>query len=120
VATFTREERDEAYRKHYTCYKNYVEKIGIRRLINAVPWQESEIREAYSTDCYLNNLPLKKWELLHPHIWNLKKRACISPLGGWSISDSVCLLKHVAIYHVLKETLEGFLEHRHNLNHFGS
>lgn len=53
-----------------------------------------------SRDPHLNDIPLREWDSLHPFYSQgfARKRQVIDPeyKGGWSISESICVLKEAA------------------------
>lgn len=112
--------------KHYAEYEALAQELGIDTLRRMIPkdWRET-IKLALATgDDALNTISLKKWDriagivnhgygdnfhLIHDFPWN-----GIASLG-LSAAERVCLLKHVAQYHL--EPTEEELEKR-TLEHF--
>lgn len=48
-----------------------------------------------STDPHLNDIPLKRWDALHPLVLSYA-RSCAGGPFGWSLCESVCCLKALA------------------------
>ena len=108
----SREEKEEMCRKHYEEYKRYAERIGVAALLQHIPAKPEELKKAYEEDPVLNNIPLKMWEFRHHAIDYIRAANNIRPIGGWSRSQSICLLKHVAIFHVVGDTYENHVARR--------
>jgi hypothetical protein len=57
-------------------------------------------RDLVAADEHLNNVPLHRWDTCHSYVRQLAGRAAgreaITGSGGWSLSDSVCVLKETA------------------------
>jgi len=74
--------------------------IGIGKLSDMLPEPIEVIKECLKTDIYLNNIPLKKWDLyfkkLHPLINKAQKEIDPKYKGGVSYSDCTGLLKTVS------------------------
>lgn len=88
-------------------YGLLVEYIGEHKLRLVLPSKRdgstrtpSEWRALLAEDQHLNNVPLRRWDNLHTYVRaNLRggaELAAINGTGGWSLSDSVCVLKETA------------------------
>ena len=85
--------------EHYQKYERLAQRIGIKGLRNILPASPVRIIKALTSDDeHLNTIPLSKWDSA------AKLIAAGSP--HLSLSECVCLLKHVARYH-LTEDEEG-------------
>lgn len=85
-------------RSHYEKYSEYASKIGVDKLVVFLPGDSEKFTKAFKEDEHLNNIPLVRWDNYHSYVWNLARLNGIQENGGWSMADTVCLLKHVAIY----------------------
>lgn len=102
-------------REHYEKYAAMALAIGAQRLIPLVPATKEHLEKCYPKDQNLNNIPLWKWDgwknemdrykqanqapnLLN--VYHILPRSAF-PKGGLSLAEVVCLLKHVAIFHIL-------------------
>ena len=93
---------DDAVRKkqkneHRERYEKIAQKVGLKVLAKLVPAKRGQIIEALEHDEHLNSIALWKWDMLHYPVMVLVRKAF--PKICWSISGSVCLLKHVAKHH---------------------
>jgi hypothetical protein len=66
------------------------------------PRTPTEWRELLAADDHLNNVWLRRWDARHRDVLALVRRAdrdallAITGSGGWSLGDSVCVLKTTA------------------------
>lgn len=120
---FTSEEQHKMACEHYLTYAGAARALGVEALKRVVEGftNAKEIRECFSEDACLNNMALKTWDLRHTEVLHLVGTAprerwlkhAKGIFGGyaepaiiegkrrpWSLSHTVCVLKHVAIYHV--------------------
>jgi hypothetical protein len=118
-------------REHYAKYAAMAEGAGIDKLKVLVPDYVQEmdgrnrtgrLRRLVELDPHLNNIPLHLWDKvsglqLHHSgtrttsggVFSLllsavERGTLPKPKGGFSLGDCVCLLKHVAIFHVAGAT----------------
>ena len=127
----TPEWRVKQKREHREKYEAMAQRIGIAKLVEAVPFSADSVRRALdSGDEHLNTLPLAKWDAAvgHFHFGNQRQKELMQccptcghkapkpkklsdrefvrhkPFehGPHSIAERVCLLKHVARYHLVK------------------
>jgi hypothetical protein len=107
MTTYTDSQRAR-YMRHELTFSEYygllVEHLGegaLRHML-PIPRTPAQWRELIAKDEHLNNVPLSKWDAQHPHVQALvrlndrDKRAEITGSNGWSLSDSVCVLKETA------------------------
>jgi hypothetical protein len=95
--------------EHYQKYEKLAQKLGVTALealaekaINPHNRQKNTIKylkDCYSHDRYLNNIPLSQWDILDFPVKTLVQH---SGGGFHSLCQTVCVLKHVAVYHMLK------------------
>jgi len=78
---------------HYEKYKNLSKKYN-KYLKGKVFGSYESVLEKYQEDKYLNNIPLERFDKIARHIFPHN-----APL---SLSEKVCILKHVLFYQVLK------------------
>lgn len=107
----------------YCKYKHIAEAIGFCVLARLVPATKEQLESAYETDNYFNEIPLKKWDSMHPLVLHMRRHTRITRgKFPWSLCDSVCLLKFVAWHHILGKSLEERIRHNHlqrRLEHIG-
>lgn len=99
----------------YCKNKRLAEAIGCEALASLVPASKDKLDAAYRDEDSLNEIPLKKWDAMHPRVLDMRRHARISKDGkfGWSLSNSVSLLKWVAKHHILGKTLEESIRWSH-------
>lgn len=83
--------------EHYAKYEDVAQKLGVAALTRLVPASRKEIAQCLETDWHLNNIPLTRWDALDGSVRGLAARA---GHRSWSISQTVCVLKHVAKHHI--------------------
>ena len=108
----------EGARAHYQEFETLAQKIGIGKLVRAVPADETEIRSVLSQgDKHLNLIPLFRWDMAAigtgeraraTYGWGRPEDYRALPGNifygmGLSLADRVCVLKHVARHHIAKE-----------------
>jgi hypothetical protein len=77
-----------------------IEEAKKQNYIPNIPFTKKQVREALKTDVHLNNLPLKKWDLVadsfsvRSFINSTKRKYHCN--GGVSLADGVCFLKEYA------------------------
>lgn len=102
--------------EHYIKYEMLATKIGIEALKTILPCTKEQVQNAIAqNDLYLNTIPLYKWDraagVRSPHIgphdpqWPLNSMSFNRPwlpkvASGLSLAERVCVLKHVALYHL--------------------
>ena len=85
--------------EHYEKYEKMFKMKGMQY----VPFSKEEIETALKNgDEHLNTLPLIKWDMAAVHVGYTR----IGENGKkyFSLADQVCLLKHIAIYHIAEGT----------------
>lgn len=98
---------------HYEKWERIAQEVGIdrvRRLVLQLVATEERIKASLREDEHLNNIPLELWYRLHPLVkQDLAKAQPIEGTSqGWaSLSDAVCLGKHVATYYIAGERPPG-------------
>ena len=112
------EMRDKGEREHFETQEMLVQRIGLTRLIPLVPFTRQQIVDALASgDVHLNTLRMVGdrafkpkpeyanfkgfrqacWDMSEPETRALARN---SGIKGWSLSDNVCILKHVARYYI--------------------
>ncbi len=84
---------------HDEYYCGLADVIGRRAIERLIPAAVDEVRTALKTDPHLNNIPLCKWDREDPFVRAMAYGNLIEPITGsrgWSLSDTVCVLKAVA------------------------
>lgn len=92
-------------KEHYDKYEALCNKHGVK-------WREEspslvlvdsveELKRLYDEDKWLNNIPLRRWDMLAIAFLSNNKRT------GLSLAEAVCMQKHAAI-RLLERTYEGF------------
>lgn len=88
------------FRDYYGALVEHIGEDALRQLLpgNHTP---EDWRALAAADERLNNVPLRQWDARHDHVRRLARAAiaglaAITGPGGWSLSDSVCVLKETA------------------------
>lgn len=77
-----------------------------KRIISMLPNKE-RIEYNYKKDVHLNTIELSFWDSLH---------RIIRPMFAkkfWSLSNSVCLAKHIAVFHVANIDVTQYITDHH-------
>jgi len=83
---------DEGDIEHAKKYEERAQKLGIDHIRGYMPASAQKIRRALEQgDNYLNTIPLRKWDEMAEMMGYRNE--------GWSLSEAVSLLKHVAKWH---------------------
>jgi hypothetical protein len=96
--------------EHFEKYRVQAERLGVDALksIVLIITNEWEIKKALEIPndkgWALNAIPLHLWDRCHGHVVTLLRQ---KGGGVWSLSDTVCTLKHVAIYYIGGAEFEG-------------
>lgn len=78
--------------EHARKYDELARKIGIEKVKDLIPVSSAKVRQALERgDKYLNTISLRKWDQAALNL-SLRER-------GLSLSEGVCVLKHVAKWH---------------------
>lgn len=78
--------------EHARKYEELAKKIGIEKILPLIPVSPSKVRQALERgDRHLNSISLRKWDNAALNL-SLRER-------GLSLSEGVCVLKHVAKWH---------------------
>jgi hypothetical protein len=81
----------DAWRKHHDKFEALAQRIGIAFLERMVPASKATIIRALASGDYaLNKIPLASWDARDSQVRR----------SGMSLSDTVCVLKHVAKFYV--------------------
>lgn len=86
---------------HFQKYAKVVDTIGLSNLIPLIPADLETVKMKLKEDRYLNNIPLKKWDINIPVTRSLMNRQC--GINVSSMSDAICVLKTAAEIWVQKE-----------------
>ena len=95
----SKEQREKGWKEHTEKYEALAQKIGIDEILRRIPFTAKQVMEALAAgDQPLNTLPLAKWSSAAfgyegPPGWRAK--------GARSLSQCVCVLKHVARNHLV-------------------
>lgn len=78
---------------HVEIYTKIVNDIGLEECIPYIPVSREEVQDALEKNSSLNDIPLEKWDTMHPPF-----RRKIRALGikSVSLSDTICTLKQAA------------------------
>lgn len=97
---------NDAKLMHFWQYEALAQAIGIVPLkahVEAIAKRERPdddaavyLRAMWDTDPHLNNVPLHLWDAQHRTVQFIARHVTRS----WSLGHTVCVLKHVAKYHV--------------------
>lgn len=78
-------------KEHYNKYEELCNKYGVKwtspHLVDSV----AELKRRYDEDPWLNNIPLRRWDMLANSFLHHNKRT------GLSLAEAVCMQKHAAI-----------------------
>jgi hypothetical protein len=105
--TYTESQRARYMRGDITFHEYYgllVELLGEDALRRSLPINRTPAQwlELIAADKHLNNVSLKRWDQCHKHVLALLRHVsrdaltAINGTSGWSLSDSVCVLKTTA------------------------
>ncbi len=85
-------------RKHYEKYRDLAHRLSLPAIRSILPERNPEkLRDLIELDEHLNNIPLRKWDNLHPII---SRWARENDEHFWSLCYTVCVAKWVATYDV--------------------
>lgn len=97
--------------EHFEKWEAIAQKIGIDRLVCVVARVATpeELRAAMNAPgkdavdrrC-MNAIDIRRWDACDGLTRSMAAQARAAGPGGWSFSDTTCVLKHVARHHVLK------------------
>lgn len=96
---------------HALNYDAKAQALGIgalKHLVSRVASKEDIERAIDAGDEPLNTIQLAKWDAQHQSVCRLysqAKAAGFAEPGGWSLCNTVCVLKHVARYYVAERAL---------------
>ncbi len=78
--------------EHAKKYEELARKLGVEKIVPLIPASRERVRQALTRgDKHLNSIPLRKWDSAALQL-HLRER-------GLSLSEGVCVLKHVAKWH---------------------
>lgn len=87
------------FHDYYGALVEYIGESSLRRCL-PVDHTPEEWRALIEVDPHLNNVPLRRWDAYHGMVLSLLRGGpslvAITGPGGWSLSDSVCVLKETA------------------------
>jgi hypothetical protein len=104
VSSITRKRYMDKEITHSDYYGAIAELLGESYLRSILPGNRTpeQWRKLASKDFHLNNVSLRNWDSLHIYVvaqvrqTPRAKLEAINGTGGWSLSDSVCVLKETA------------------------
>lgn len=64
-------------------------------------YDPTSLTNLYSMDEHLNNIPLSRFDVKFPIVRRLVCEAKMTPHGGLSLANNVCILKHILIFRIL-------------------
>lgn len=88
-------------KEHYDKYEALCNKYGVKWESPSLVDSVEELKRLYDEDKWLNNIPLRRWDVLANCFLCNNKRT------GLSLAEAVCMQKHAAI-RLLERTYEGF------------
>ena len=104
TANWTEADELRAKQEHFDKYERLAQALGVPALTRIVPFEAVAIHQALKTDSAMNNLRLGYWDACDHAVRRLVARAGgstkIGEVGGWSLGNTVCVLKHVARHHI--------------------
>lgn len=106
----TEAEKKKMSEEHFEKYDRLANALGVQALSDIVVSYiapRSLILETLAIDAYLNPIRLRKWDACDANVRTLVRKAggskALGQTGGWSLGDSVCVLKHVARHYVARK-----------------
>lgn len=87
-------------KEHYNKYEELCNKYGIKWTSPSLVDSVEDLKQLYDQDPLLNNIPLKRWDMLANCFLLFNKRTRLS------LAEAVCMQKHAAIR--LLEKTYGF------------
>lgn len=101
---------DLTFNEYYGLLVEYIGENKLRMLLPTLPNGDqrtpSQWRELLAEDKHLNNVPLRRWDACHGLVFHYLRGGdelrAINGTGGWSLSDSVCVLKETARRYTLE------------------
>lgn len=84
--------------KHFEKFDAIAKRIGLHTLRAIVPFRDEKLEKAIADgdECF-NTLDLKSWD---EQDWYVRQLAFGVGFKSWSLSDTVCVLKHVARHYL--------------------
>ena len=73
-------------------------RLGVNAILAIMPATPKQIREAYSADKHLNNIPLSVWDSVANRLYAAR---------GLSLAERVCVLKHIAVTRICGAERDG-------------
>lgn len=96
--------RDDGTRMaHVEIYTKIVNDIGLGGCIPYIPVSREEVQDALAKNSSLNDIPLEKWDKMHPSFKHKIRALGITVI---SLSDTVCTLKQAARMWAVEGTQE--------------
>lgn len=91
--------------EHETKYEALAQAIGIDKLVPlvAIAAKGHNPKQMMASDPHLNLIPLRRWDAEHYDVLQLVRKCPELRKHGWSLCESVCVLKHVAKFHPVPE-----------------
>lgn len=91
--------------EHETKYEALAQAIGIAKLVPlvAIAARGHNPKQMMAYDPHLNLIPLGRWDGRHSAVLELVRNCPKLRKRGWSLCESVCVLKHVAKFHPVPE-----------------
>lgn len=96
-------------KEHFEKYDALAKSLGVNTLFRMVLYiaPADKLAEAIAAgDYHLNTIPLAKWDSCHQFVSSLYRHSTVREPGGWSMANSVCVLKHVARHYVVPQYIE--------------
>jgi hypothetical protein len=86
--------------EHWRHFETVAQHLGVEMLALYVPATKAEIEAALALPDgeHLNGIHLQRWDRCESAMRNLVRQK----VRFWSLSDTVCTLKHVARHHIAK------------------
>ena len=78
-------------KEHYDKYEALCNKYGVVWISPILVDSVEELKRKYDEDPWLNNIPLKHWDMMATSFLSYNKRT------GLSLTEAVCMQKHAAI-----------------------
>jgi hypothetical protein len=89
---------NEQAKAHFDKFDIMAHRLSIPALKSIVPFSKEQIVDALAGgDEHLNSLPLHRWDTRNDIV---RRWAAENGYKSWSLSYTVCVLKHVAKYYI--------------------
>lgn len=97
-------------REHFEKYDGLAQRLGVEHVKALIHFDYATLKRAHKHGKHLNLIPLARFDALHPSMLMLARATDWTDTSkktargfAWSLSDSVCVVKHVCRHYILNE-----------------